>query len=163
MRWNAAAITCVVLVAVSFVMAGRVYGAEQEKANQRAVASRRYQSAYEFSQIVENAGDVLDRSFALNVKPGDETRKEVVDMAAALRRVAGELEKAAPPDDRVAAIKVRMVDLMNKRANALEQAKNDSTTAAAISADHQAFDAVFDDYADWIASVKNEFKGLLER
>lgn len=161
-RWNATAIGCIVLVAVSFVMAGRVYGAEQEKGGQRAAAARRYQSAYEFSQVVGKAGDSIEGSFDLSRESDGVTRKDVVARASELRRVVGELEKAPTIDDRSAAIKSRLIELTTNRAKALDQAVNDSMIATVISADREAFAAAFNDYSDWVASVKMEFKGLLE-
>jgi membrane associated rhomboid family serine protease len=161
-RWNATAIGCILLVAVSFVMAGRVYGAEQEKGVQRAAASRRYQSAYEFSQVVGKAGDIIEGSFDLNSDRGGATRKDVVEIASELRSVVGELEKAPTMDDRSAAIKTRLIELINKRAKALDTPAKDSKTPTTISSDREAFTAVFKDYADWVVSVKTEFKGLYE-
>lgn len=162
-RWNATAIGCIGLVAVSFVMAGRVYGAEQEKGNQREAAVRRYQRAYEFSQVVGEAMDSVQRSFNLNREPGGVTRKDAVEAATDLRRIAGAMEKASAIDERSASIKTRLIELMNKRAKAFDQAVNDSMIAAAISADDEAFSAAFNDYSDWEDGVLKEFKGLFER
>ncbi len=162
-RWNATAIGCIGLVAVSFVMAGRVYGAEQEKGNQREAAVRRYQRAYEFSQVVGEARDSVKGSFDLSRESGGATRKDAVEFAIELRRIAGELEKAPAIDDRSAAIKTRLIELLNKRAKAFDQAVNDSMIGAAVSADREALAAAFNDYSDWEDSAVKEFEGLLER
>ena len=161
-RWNGAAICCIGLVAISFVMAGRVYGAEQEKGSQREAAGRRYERAREFSLVVAEAGESVDDSFDLNRELGV-TRKDAVARAIELRRVAEKLDKAPTIDDRSAVIKTRLIELINKRANALDQAVNDSMIAAALSADREAFAAAFKDYSDWVNSAKKEFKGLFEQ
>jgi rhomboid protease GluP len=162
-RWNAAAIACVAVVAVSFVMAGRVYGAEQEKGSQRETLGRRFERAREFAQVVGKAGDVIDASFNLNGEPGADTQNRAVEIANELRRIAGDLEKAATTDDRSGAIRIRLIELLNKRAKAFEQATNDSRMTAAISADREAFTAVFREYSDWEDDALEEFKTLLQR
>jgi rhomboid protease GluP len=162
-RWNATAIACIGLVAISFVMAGRAYGSQQEKEVQSATVARRYQNDYEFAQIVERAGDSIDESFDVNRKPGTATQEFGVKTAAELRRIAGELDKAQVPDDRAAPIKTRLIELINERAKAFEQAKSDSMVAAAITSNRQAFDAVFEEFSDWEKTVIEEFKQQRDR
>jgi len=162
-RWNAAAIGCVALVAVSFAMAGRVYGAEQEKASQRETVVRRYERAREFAEAVGKAGGSIEASFDLKREPPAATRNRVVEIAADLRSIAGELDKAPTIDDRSAAIKNRLVELINKRATAFDQAVNDAMIAAAVSSDREAFTAAFNEYSDWEDGVLEEFKGQFER
>ena len=108
------------------------------------------------------AGESVDDSFDLNRELGV-TRKDAVARAIELRRVAEKLDKAPTIDDRSAVIKTRLIELINKRANALDQAVNDSMIAAALSADREAFAAAFKDYSDWVNSAKKEFKGLFEQ
>lgn len=162
-RWNAAAIACVAVVAVSFVMAGRVYGAEQEKDNQRETLTRRFERAREFAQAVGNAGDSIDGSFKLNLAPGGVTRIRAVEMASEFRRIAGDLEKTPAIDDRSSAIRNRLIELLKNRATAFDQAVSDSMIAAAITADRQAFTAVFNEYREWEDDALEEFKALFER
>jgi rhomboid protease GluP len=162
-RWNATAIACIGLVAVSFVMAGRVYGTEQEKGTQRATLLRRYRSAYDFAQVIEKARDSLRRSFDLNGEAGGEARKDAVELAGEMRQIASELEKAPTIDDSSTAIKTRLAELMNKRAKTFDQAVNDSMIASASTADRDAFAAVFKDYSEWEGSAVKEFEGLLDR
>lgn len=162
-RWNATAIACIGLVAISFVMAGRAYGSQQEREVQSATVARRYQNDYEFAQIVERAGDSIDDSFNVNRKPGSATREFAVKTAAELRRIAGELDKAQVPDDRVSPIKTRLIELINERAKAFEQAKDDAMVAAAITSNREAFDAVFEEFQDWEKTVIEEFKQQHDR
>jgi rhomboid protease GluP len=162
-RWNATAIGCIVLVAVSFVMAGRVYGSQQEKEAQRATLERRYRQDYEFAKIVEEAQDSIDDSFDLKREPGSATREDAIAVATELRRIAGEIDKASVTDDRAAAIKTRLIELINERAKTFDLAVSDSMVAAAISSNRDAFDAVFNEFSDWENNVIEEFKKQLQR
>jgi membrane associated rhomboid family serine protease len=162
-RWNALAIGCIGLVAVSFVMAGRVYGSQQEKEGQRAAVERRYQRDYEFAKIVEEAEDSINDSFDFNRAPGSDARKFALETATELRRIAGELDKATATDDRAAAIKTRLTELINERAKAFEQAESDSMVAAAASANFEAFDTAFKEFSDWEKTVIEEFQQQIDR
>jgi rhomboid protease GluP len=161
--WNLAAIGCIALVAVSFVMAGRSYGVEQERGNQRAAAERQYQSAGEFAGLVLKARDSANESFNLKRETGGATLESARKSAVELRRIARELEKSPTIDDRSAAIKTRLVELLNNRAESFEQAVNDSMFAAAVSANLDAFRAVFNDYSDWEAWALQDFKARLQQ
>jgi len=161
--WNLAAIGCIALVAVSFVMAGRSYGVEQERGNQRAAAERQYQSASEFAGLVWKARDSANESFNLKRETGGATLESARKSAVELRRIARELEKSPTIDDRSAAIKTRLVELLNNRAESFEQAVNDSMFAAAVSANLDAFRAVFNDYSDWEAWALLDFKARLQQ
>jgi membrane associated rhomboid family serine protease len=161
--WNLAAIGCIALVAVSFVMAGRSYGVEQERGNQRAAAERQYQSASEFAGLVWKARDSANESFNLKRETGGATLESARKSAVELRRIARELEKSPTIDDRSAAIKTRLVELLNNRAESFEQAVNDSMFAAAVSANLDAFRAVFNDYSDWEAWALQDFKARLQQ
>jgi hypothetical protein len=162
-RWNAAAIACIGLVAVSFVMAGRVYGTEQEKSNTRELTQRRHQSAYELAQVVKRARLTVAESFDLNREPGRLTRNAAIETASQLRRVAGELEKTPVFDDRSTAIKTRLIELINKRAKSFDEAVNDQMLAVAVSADLDAFAAAFKDFSAWESDAALEFERLEQR
>src|SRR6185436_18242682 len=69
-RWNGTAIACIGLVAISFVMAGRVFGTEQEKDRQRESAVRKAKNAIQFANVVEEATHVVDESFDLRRSSG---------------------------------------------------------------------------------------------
>jgi rhomboid protease GluP len=157
-RWNATAIGCIGLVAISFVMAGRAYGSQQEKENQFSTSKRLYQRDYQFAKIVEEAQDSIDDSF----ERGSTTRESGLEMAAELRRIAGELEKAVP-DDRAVKIKTRLLELMHERAKAFELAANDSMAAAAAKSNREAFDAAFKEFSDWEDTVIEEYKQQFDR
>ncbi|MFY9571633.1 MAG: rhomboid family intramembrane serine protease [Blastocatellia bacterium] len=159
-RWNAAAIACIGVVAISFVMAGRVYGAEQEKSNQREVAVRQAKRAMQLAETVAEARDYVDGSFDPSLDAGRATPDERVEVALALRRIAGELEKAPIIDDRSTEIKKRLIELINNRAKVFDQAPNHRTMAAA---DRDALDVAFRDFADWENDAVQKFQRLFER
>ena len=159
-RWNAAAIGCIGLVAISFVMAGRVYGAEQEKSNMRELTARRHQNAYELAQVVKKARYSVGESFDLNRDPGRLTRNGVVEIASKLRKVAGELETATIIDDRSTAIKSRLIELINKRAKSFDEAVNDRMMSDAVSSNFDAFVAAFNDFSAWENDAAQEFERL---
>jgi hypothetical protein len=160
-RWNAAAIACVAVVAISFAMAGRVYGAEQEKDNQRVTLGRRLERAREFAQVVVRAGTSVDKN--LNAEPGSINRNRAVEIANEFRQIAGDLEKTSTIDERSSDIRTRLIGLLKNRATAFDEAVNDSLIAAALSADRQAFIAVFNDYSDWEDDALKEFRTLFEQ
>ena len=163
LRWNAAAIACVAVVAVSFAMAGRVYGSEQQKGNQREAVGRRLESAREFAQAVGRAGNSIESSFNIDPKRDGLTRNRTVEISNQLRQIASELEKVPTIDDRSGSIKIRLIELLKKRANGFDQAVKDSMMAGAISADREAFETVFNDYKEWEDSALEEFKTFFKR
>jgi hypothetical protein len=87
----------------------------------------------------------------------------MVEIADQFRRIAGELEKAPTIDEQGGSIKIRLLELLNKRAKDFDQATTDAMMAAAISVDRQAFDALFSDYSNWEDSAIEEFKTFIER
>ena len=162
-RWNAAAIACIAVVAVSFVMAGRVYGAEQKKGSQRDAAVRRLKSAGEFEQLVEDAGNAIEESFNLRRQPEPVTRSKIVEWATRFRRIVRQLEQAPAIDEQSASIQTRLIELLKKRADAFEKAVSESMIAEAISADSEAFRALFKDYDEWHSAASQEFRQQFEQ
>jgi rhomboid protease GluP len=159
-RWNTAAIGCVGLVAISFVMAGRGYGTEQERQREREVNTRRSQSVVEFARAVESVSETIDDSFAVKVQAAGDHKAEAAGIALALRRAAGELEKTLAIDEQTTSIKTRLMELINKRSRAFDEASNNAAIAAAAAADRAAFEAVFKDFADWENIALEDFKRM---
>ena len=160
--WNAVAIACVGLVAISFALAGRVYGSQQDNWHQREVKMRQSTAAFELIPLVENAKDVVGGTFDLQLEPGSDAREAARAIAVELRRLARELEKSPHLDQRSSEIKKRLVELMNKRAAAFEAATNDSIVAAA-SADREAFRQVFTDFFEWERDAVEGLQDALQR
>jgi membrane associated rhomboid family serine protease len=161
-RWNAVAIACIGLVAISFAMAGRAYGTEQEKVNKLEVIRRRHQNAYELAKTVDQARLAINESLNLN-RDGSLNRNTALQVATQLRQAAADLEKAAFVDDRSTEIKSRLVVLINKRAQAFDQATNDRTISEAAEADFEALRAAFGDFNSWVNDAAQEFERLEEQ
>ena len=161
-RWNAVAIACIALVAISFAMAGRAYGTEQEKVNKLEVIRRRHQNAYELAQTVDQARLAINESLNLN-RDGSPNRNTAPQVAAQLRQAAADLEKATFVDDRSSEIKSRLVVLINKRAQAFDQATNHRMLSEAAEADFDALRAAFGDFNSWVNDAAQEFERLEEQ
>lgn len=162
-RWNAVAIACIGVVAISFALAGRAYGTEQEKSVKLETIGRRHQNAYELAQIVKQARSSVRESLNLNREEGSLSRDNAIQIAAQLRQVAADLEKASFVDDRSNEIKVRLVDMLNKRAKSFEEAKNEGTIAEAATSDLEPLRAAFTDFAGWESDAAQEFERLEEQ
>jgi hypothetical protein len=162
-RWNATAIGCIGLVVISFVMAGRVYGSEQEKWQQREVKARRGQSFFSLAQIVEAARELVEQTYNMRLDPGIDHREDALVIAGELRRIVDELEQAPVVDERSTAIKRRLIELINKRATAFQDAIDDKMITAAATADREALHAAFNDFAEWRRSSFEDFRELFIR
>src|SRR5215510_1849865 len=162
-RWNAVAIACIGVVAISFALAGRAYGTEQEKSVKLGMIGRRHQNAYELAQIVKQARSSVRESLNLNREEGSLSRDNAIQIAAQLRQVAADLEKASFVDDRSNEIKVRLVALLNKRAKSFEEAKNEGMITEAATSDLEPLRATFTDFAAWENDAAQEFERLEEQ
>lgn len=161
--WNATAIACVGVVAISFAMAGSVYGSQQEQLLDREVKMRQRQAVFELASIVENAQNIVEETVGLELNPGSDPVEDARLIAAELRRIAGELEKSPAIDERSSAIKKRLIDLLNNRAKSFASVKNDASFAAAASADRDLLDSVFSDFIQWQRDAIQRLRSGLER
>ncbi|MFY9609313.1 MAG: rhomboid family intramembrane serine protease [Blastocatellia bacterium] len=146
--WNAAAIACIGVIAISFAMAGSVYGSQQEKMLEREVKRRQGQAVFELGSIVENAKNTIDQTSGLESE-GSDALEDARAIAAELRRISGELEKSPAIDERSSAIKKRLIDLINNRASAFDAVKNDASFVAATSAGREPLDQAFSEFLQW--------------
>ena len=156
--WNAAAIACVGVVAISFAMAGSVYGSQQEKQLERDLKMRQRQAVYDFDSTVENARDIVDAMAGLELQPGSDAVEDARLVAGELRRIGGELQKSTAIDERSSEIKKRLIDLLNNRAKAFESVKNGATFAAAASADRESLDQAFSDFNQWQRDTRRKVR-----
>jgi len=161
LRWNATAIACIGVVAISFVFAGRAYGSEQERDAQRDVAARRLQSAQHFERAIKDAREAVIVSYQLAREPKGPSKQDAIETAAELKRVGAQLASTTAIDDQSNAIKAKLGELLAKRAKAFEEATDSSSIAKAISADDEAFASVFQDYSDWATRMVKEFDEIL--
>jgi hypothetical protein len=161
--WNAAAIACVGVVAISFVMAGSVYGSQQEKQVDREVKMRQGRTVIELGSIVERARNIVEETFGLRSEPVGGGVEDARAIAAELRRISAELEKSPAIDERSSAIKKRLVDLINNRAKAFDTVRNSASLAAASSADRESLDQAFSDFIQWQRETIQNLRDALER
>jgi rhomboid protease GluP len=161
--WNAAAIGCVGLVAISFALAGSVYGSQQDKLNQRELIRRQGQSVYELGSIVENAKNTVDETAGLQLEPGSDAVEAARAIAFELRRIASGLERSPAVDERSTAIKQRLIDSINNRARALDSVKSGASFAAAASADREQLDRAFNDFNQWQMDTMQGLRESLKR
>ncbi|HSF24007.1 MAG TPA: rhomboid family intramembrane serine protease, partial [Blastocatellia bacterium] len=161
--WNAAAIGCVGLVAVSFALAGSVYGSQQDKLNQRELIRRQGQSVYELGSIVENAKNTVNETAGLQLEPGSDAVEAARAIAFELRRIASGLERSPAVDERSSAIKQRLIDSINNRARALDSVKSGASFAAAASADREQLDRAFNDFNQWQMDTMQGLRESLKR
>jgi len=159
-RWNATAIACICVVAISFAFAGRAYGREQERDVKRDVAARRLESAKHFARSVEDAREAVSVSYELAREPKGPTRQDAIVTADELKRIGAEVGSSISIDDQSASIKSRLTELLAKRAKAFEEATDSSTIAKAISTDNEAFASVFQDYTEWATRTIKEFNEI---
>ena len=159
-RWNAVAIACIGVVAISFALAGKAYGTEQEKSAKLEKIGRRHQNAYELAQIAKQARSTVRESLNLNREEGSQPRDNAAQIAAQLRQAAGDLEKASFVDDRSSEIKARLVELLNKRAKLFEDAKDSEMLGKAAKSDLEPLRAAFTDFAAWENDAAQEFERL---
>ena len=96
---------------------------------------------------------------------GESGSDEAVDPPA----VAGHLTDRVDPrrgglavvvDDHTTAMKMALIELINKRAKAFDEAVNDRMIAALASADLEAFVSIFKEFSEWEANAAQEFERL---
>jgi rhomboid protease GluP len=160
--WNAMAIACIGSVAISFVMAGRAYGSQQDKWLQREVKMRQTQGVFELAAIVERAQNLVEETSDLPSEPGGDAQEERRAIAIELRRIAGEIEKSPPLDERSTTIKKRLIELMNNRARAMEVGDSSIPAGAGLT-DREAFEQTFSDFIQWERDAVQGVQDLLER
>lgn len=105
----------------------------------------------------------MDASFDLKRESGHATRNDALRIATDLRRVAASLEKASAVDEQSTEIRARLIQLITNRATAFDKAENDSMIATAASANREAFEAAFNDFAEWENRTVQDFQRVFER
>src|SRR5262245_6032417 len=156
--WNATAIACIGLVAVSFTIAGRAYGTEQERWQQQSVKVNRARAAFQLAEAVEQTKIAINESFDANLKSEPFRPETGREMAAQLKQSITRLEGAPIVDDASTAIRKRLIELFDKRPKALESATNQTQLTAALAADEEAFISAFHDFDEWADNQLEEFQ-----
>jgi len=160
-RWNAAAIACIGLVAVSFVMAGRVYGAEQKSEAEGAKKRREFEAKRERGQDVILLAEKVRDAETLVFDPeglSPKTSRDPKEISRDLRSAASEIGSAPQIDTRSTEIRSRLVELINKHATMFEKTgSNVAGLAHAAVSDLDGLRDAFKSYYDWEESVLFEY------
>lgn len=155
--WNAAAIICILILASSFVMAGKNYGRLQTEAAESARKLREQKAQGENVVLLSERIRAADEAWEESIITPD-SKQDPRQLAERLKSAAAEIEKSPLIDERSTEIRKRIVDLLNKRARAFESAgPNKTALAFAITADSKAGNDAFQSYFDWEESVLNRY------
>lgn len=122
--WNAVAIFCVVLIAVSFAMVGKNYGAQQERFKQFEVSRNRQQQGAEniitLSRLIRDADKAI-HSIPDSANPGDSHQ-----IAKQLREFGEKISAIPSIDEESNSIRNQITDSLNQTALSLD-ANNKNT------------------------------------
>lgn len=152
--WNALALLSILIFAVSFIMVGKHYGAVQEQAAQEPLKNQQAQKVIRLSNLVREGGRSLSETGDLS------DRKTLPETAKKLRRVANDLSQLEKIDEPSDAIRSRLVNSLNKSADALEEASK-STAKLPVSVEILEYKKAFDEYIQWEDSVLEKY-GLVK-
>jgi rhomboid protease GluP len=146
--WNAVAIACAALIALSFAMVGFNYG-KMQRGSQVVVLSRRLSK-------IESA---LARAFDWKSKADGEPKQ----IAQLLRSAASDADRLASIDARSDQIRQRLAAIARKRADLLEAAETDPAAAQKdVRSDKAEVEETIQSFNDWVNSIKDEY-GLVYR
>ena len=159
--WNAVAIACVGLVAVSFTLAGRSFGSQQDaaveaqKANRERAAKReRGKDVILLSQKVHDAEDLVLNEDDLNPS----TSRDHAEIAKELKSAVLDIKNAPEIDEPSTQIRNRIVELIGKRAAAYETtSRNGSAFSSSAFADLVSLKDAFKSYYEWEDSILSEY------
>jgi rhomboid protease GluP len=141
--WNATAIACAALIALSFAMVGFNYG-KMQRGGEVIVLSRRLAR-------VESA---LTRAFNWKDKAGGDPKQ----IAQELRSSASDVERLASIDAHSDQIRHRLADLARKRASLLEASEGNPAAAQGdIRSDRAEMEEIIQDFNTWVEGIKDEY------
>ncbi|HWN99984.1 MAG TPA: rhomboid family intramembrane serine protease [Blastocatellia bacterium] len=152
--WNATAIACVGVVAISFAMAGKSYGSAQDAEEQAAKKMRRGDDVILLSNRVRSARALVFDQDDLNPTKS----RDAKDISKDLKAAAVGIQNAPEIDSRSDQIRNRLVELLNKRANAFEAVGRDGQAFATVAfADLESLSDAFKSYYEWEDSILLEY------
>ncbi|MEK6302515.1 MAG: rhomboid family intramembrane serine protease [Acidobacteriota bacterium] len=159
--WNAVAIACVGLVAVSFTMAGLSFGSQQDVAVQAQKTRREFETKRErgkdvilLSERVHNAEELVFSEDDLSSHPS----RDPVEIAKGLKSAALDIKNAPGIDQPSTQIRNRLVELINKRAAAFETpVRKGSASVPPAFSDLVSLKDAFKSYYEWEDSVLSEY------
>lgn len=152
--WNAIAVACILVLAASFAMAGSKYGEVQKQAAEIERKRRQFEAGGQnvilLSEQIHNAQKVFGDSIDL---PKPESQIE-----EALKSASAAIERAPSVDEQSDKIRARIVELLNKRATALNSTdKTKSALTQTTNADLIAMKDAFHQYFEWEESVLEKY------
>ena len=152
--WNATAIACVAVVAISFAMAGKSYGSAQEAEEQMLKKRRRADDVIQLAGNVRAAERLIYDEKDLNPTTSRDPKEVSKDlMSAAL------LIKNAPEiDQRSDQIRTQLVELLDRRAAAFDKLGRDRLDYGVVAfAELESFREAFKAYYEWEESILPEY------
>jgi len=159
--WNAVAIACVGLVAVSFTMAGRSYGSQQDAAVEAQKMRREFAAKRErgkdvilLSERVHTAEELVFNESDLDSR----TSRDGAEVAKDLKSAALDIKNVPEIDQPSTEIRNRIVELIGKRAAAFEApGRTGSAFAPPAFADLVSLKDAFKSYYQWEDSILSEY------
>ncbi len=154
--WNGTAILCVVLIALSFAMVGKNYGAQQEGFKQFDVnKTRREQGAdnlITLSRFIWNADKTINSISASEQPP------EARQIAIQLREIAVKISGIPAIDEESNAIRTQITDTLNQVVTSLESSnKNTARQKKPLSEIQNDWSVLFKTYRQWEAKVLPDY------
>ena len=163
--WNAAAIASVLALVLSFVMAGRSYGAMQNLAREDEIKMRAYEARRQqgeqviyLSERIREASKAWEDSIGMNLDKQD-PQKVVENLSGA----ASAIESLPQIDESSGEIRKRIIALLNTRADAFRAAlhapaaRKDTALLLAATSDLEEGGKAFESYFDWEESVLDKY------
>jgi rhomboid protease GluP len=170
--WNTLALTSIVIFAVSFVFVGKNYGAAekaaQEASRKTEETNRKAEDIIRLSNLVREAKQALHKTIRPKGKEeaNEATKAQPQEDANAatkkLRQLANDIASIQKIDDRNDEIRSRLVQALNKSAEAIDEgSKNNTQSVQALSSGITEFTKAFEDHIAWEDSVLDQY-GLVK-
>jgi rhomboid protease GluP len=159
--WNTLALMSILVFVVSFAFVGKNYGVAEE-------TNKKAQDVIRLSELVREAGQTLDETIRSgNKDDANETTKtsqkdDANKATKNLRKLADDIASIQKIDDRNDEIRGRLVQALNKSADALDKGdKNSAQTRQALLLERDEFSKAFKEHAAWEDSVLDKY-GLVK-
>ena len=141
--WNITAIVCALVVAVSFVMVALNYGTRH--------------TALEVLELDKSVRQ-LSQAFHDSLNMADPSSERKTKAAREMRNAAGDIGRLDRIDDTSDAIRARLVELANRRAEWLDRAEASPLLPGdPVQADARDLEKAIKDYHNWLDSVMSRY------
>ncbi len=146
--WNTLALMSILIFAVSFALVGKNYGAVQEQAAKAPIKSMQAKKVIDLHTAVKDATFALDDASEVNEK------NNLNDIAKNLRKYAADISNIGQIDEPSDEIRIRIIALLNKRADKLEKASKNPSEKPTLSNDERnQYVETLKDFREWQDSV----------